>query len=54
MRANFVKTRVKIYVYPHGSHVLFQGPRCIDRNDEKGTIRGAKNALNPHCAPVEN
>jgi len=44
MRPHFVKARVKVHVYPDGSHALFHGPRCIGRYDEKGTIRDAKNA----------
>ena len=44
MRPHFVKARVKVHVYPDGSHALFHGPRCIGRYDEKGAIRDAKNA----------
>jgi transposase len=44
MRAHFVKARVKVHVYPDGSHALFHGPRCIGRYDENGAIRDAKNA----------
>ncbi|MGA9849108.1 MAG: hypothetical protein WBQ45_15900, partial [Roseiarcus sp.] len=44
MRAHFVKARVKVHVYPDGSHALFHGPKCIGRYDEKGTIKDAKNA----------
>jgi hypothetical protein len=44
MRAHFVKARVKIHVYPDGSHALFHGPRCIGRYDQNGAIRDAKNA----------
>ncbi|MGO9845359.1 MAG: hypothetical protein ACLPKT_01790, partial [Methylocella sp.] len=44
MRPHFVKARVKVHVYPDGSHALFHGPRCIGRYDKKGTIRDAKNA----------
>src|ERR1700722_5816354 len=44
MRPHFVKARVKVHVYPDGSHALFHGPRCIGRYDQKGTIRDAKNA----------
>jgi transposase len=44
MRAHFVKARVKVHVYPDGSHAVFHGPRCIGRYDEKGAIRDTKNA----------
>jgi transposase len=44
MRAHFVKARVKVHVYPDGSHAVFHGPRCIGRYDENGAIRDAKNA----------
>jgi transposase len=44
MRAHFVKARVKVHVYPDGSHALFHGPRCIGRYDQNGAIRDAKNA----------
>ena len=44
MRPHFVKARVKVHVYPDGSHALFHGPRCIGRYDENGAIRDAKNA----------
>lgn len=44
MRAHFVKARVKVHVYPDGSHALFHGPRCIGRYDDKGAIKDAKNA----------
>jgi hypothetical protein len=44
MRAHFVKARVKVHVYPDGSHALFHGPRCIGRYDPNGVIRDAKNA----------
>jgi transposase len=36
MRPHFVKARVKVHVYPDGSHALFHGPRCIGRYDAKG------------------
>ena len=39
MRAHFVRPRVKVHVYPDGSHAVFHGPRCIGRYDEKGTIK---------------
>jgi len=38
MRPHFVKARVKVHVYPDGSHALFHGPRCIGRYDEKGRL----------------
>jgi hypothetical protein len=44
MRPHFVKARVKVHVYPDGSHAVFHGPRCIGRYDENGAIRDAKNA----------
>ena len=36
---HFVKARVKVHVYPDGSHALFHGPRCIGRYDEKGRLK---------------
>ena len=44
MRPHFVKARVKVHVYPDGSHAVFHGPRCIGRYDENGAIRNAKSA----------
>ena len=44
MRPHFVMARVKVHVYPDGSHAVFHGPRCIGRYDAKGAIRNAKNA----------
>jgi transposase len=44
MRPHFVRARVKVHVYPDGSHALFHGPRCIGRYDQNGAIRDAKNA----------
>jgi hypothetical protein len=44
MRPHFVKARVKVHVYPDGSHALFHGPRGIGRYDQNGAIRDAKNA----------
>ena len=38
MRPHFVRARVKVHVYPDGSHALFHGPRCIGRYDEKGRL----------------
>ena len=39
MRPHFVKARVKVHVYPDGSHAVFHGPRCIGRYDEKGRLK---------------
>ena len=48
MRPHFVKARVKVHVYPDGSHALFHGPRCIGRYDENGAHqRCEKRRLNP-------
>ncbi len=44
LRPHFVKARVKVHVYPDGSHAPFHGPRCIGRYDENGGPRDAKNA----------
>src|SRR5271165_4627494 len=44
-RPHFGKARVKVLLYPDGSHAVFHGPRCIGRYDGKGAIRDAKNAL---------
>jgi len=41
MRPHFVRARVKVHVYPDGSHALFHGPRCIGRYDEKGRLKDA-------------
>jgi transposase len=41
MRPHFVRARVKVHVYPDGSHALFHGPRCIARYDEKGRLKDA-------------
>ena len=45
LRPHFVKARVKVHLYPDGSHAVFHGPRCIGRYDDKGAIRQAKNAV---------
>ena len=42
LRPHFVKAKVKVHLYPDGSHALFHGPRCIGRYDQKGAIRVAK------------
>ena len=51
MRPHFVKARVKVHVYPDGSHALFHGPRCIGRYDENGATqddrRRPSRRLNP-------
>ena len=51
MRPHFVKARVKVHVYPDGSHALFHGPRCIGRYDEQRSAendrRTEKRRLNP-------
>src|SRR6202034_1881580 len=39
MRPHFVKARVKVHVYPDGSHAVFHGPRCIGRYDEKDWLK---------------
>jgi transposase len=39
MRPHFVRARVKVHVYPDGSHALFHGPRCIGRYDGNGALR---------------
>src|SRR5271166_2055247 len=54
LRPHFVKARVKVHVYPDGSHALFHGPRCIGRYDGKGDPGCEKRRLNPlGGAPVE-
>ena len=42
LRQHFVRARVKVHVYPDGSHALFHGPRRIGRYDERGAIKDAK------------
>lgn len=44
MRPHFVRARVKVHVYPDGSHAVFHGPRCIGRYDEKGRPKDALSA----------
>jgi hypothetical protein len=39
MRPHFVRARVKVHVYPDGSHALFHGPRCIGRYDGNGALK---------------
>ena len=41
MRAHFVRARVKVHLYPDGSHAVFHGPRCIGRYDQKGNPKNA-------------
>ena len=44
LRAHFVKARVKVRLYPDGSHAIFHGPRCLGRYDKKGAFRQEKSA----------
>ena len=44
LRAHFVKARVKVRLYPDGSHAIFHGPRCLGRYDKKGALRQEKSA----------
>ena len=44
MRPHFVKARVRVHLYPDGSHAVFHGPRCIGRYDAKGAPRQTRNA----------
>jgi transposase len=44
MRPHFVRARVKVHLYPDGSHAVFHGPRCIGRYDEKGRLRTTDDA----------
>ena len=44
MRPHFVKARVKVHVYPDGSHALVHGPRCIIRYDRKARSEMRKTA----------
>jgi transposase len=44
LRPHFVKARVRVHVYPDGSHAVFHGPRCIGRYDEKGTLKETQRA----------
>jgi transposase len=39
MRPHFVRARVKVHVYPDGSHAVFHGPRCIGRYDANGALK---------------
>jgi transposase len=38
MRPHFVRARVKVHLYPDGSHALFHGPRCIGRYHQNGRL----------------
>lgn len=42
LRAHFVKARVKVRLYPDGSHAVFHGQRCLGRYDQQGRFRQAK------------
>lgn len=44
LRPHFVKARVKVRIYPDGTHAIFHGPRCLGRYDAKGLIRDEKRA----------
>ena len=44
LRAHFVKARVKVRLYPDGSHAIFHGPRCLGRYDKKGAFMQEKSA----------
>ena len=44
LRPHFVKARVKVHLYPDGSHAVFHGPRCIGRYDAKGAPWQTRNA----------
>ena len=44
MRPHFVRARVKVHVYPDGSHAVFHGPRCIGRYDAFGTLKTTHDA----------
>ena len=43
LRAHFVKARVKVRLYPDGSHAIFHGQRCLGRYDQQGAFRQDKN-----------
>ena len=38
---SFVKARVKVRQYHHGSHAVFHGPRCLGRYDAQGALQMA-------------
>jgi transposase len=44
MRPHFVKARVRVHVYPDGSHAVFHGPRCIGRYDANGALKEGNDA----------
>ena len=39
MRPHLVKARVKVHVYPDGSHAVFNGPGCIGRYAADGALK---------------
>ncbi len=43
MRPHFVHARVKVHVYPDGSHAVFHGPRCIGRYNANGALKDSNN-----------
>jgi transposase len=43
LRAHFVKARVKVRLYPDGTHAIFHGHRCLGRYDQKGAFSEVKN-----------
>jgi transposase len=42
LRAHFVKARVKVRLYPDGTHAVFHGQRCLGRYDSKGAVKDQK------------
>ena len=46
LRAHFVKAKVKVRLYPDGTHAVFHGPRCLGRYDRNGTLANDKT-----CSP---
>ena len=44
IRHHFVKARVKVRLYPDGTHAIFHGPRCLARYDRKGQEMQPKQA----------
>ena len=47
MRPHFVKARVKVHVYPDGSHALFHGPAASAAMTRKERSEIEKRRLNP-------
>ncbi len=41
MRPHFVKARVKVHVYPDGSHALFHGPAASAATTRKEPLMAA-------------